>query len=402
MQTNTEPAIYFFMRFSANCFCIFLLMVFAAGCTPEKTGPAGREPAAVVREIPVKHSELLRITDHGSYKMATLQSPWQPGATYARYVLLGQGQPAPKELPPGAQLVRTPVKNLVTMSATHIGMLALLGLEHKIAGHSMTELVYHRAVRRRIEQGEVIETGNPEQINLEQIIELNPGLLMASGFEQMPRSMELLSKAGVPVVYNIEWMEPTPLGRAEWLKFVALFFEKSGEADSIFNKIEEQYLAGRAQAAAARKKPGVLVGNNYKGTWYLPGGRSNVAVLLKDAGAQYRHAADTSRGSLPLGFEAVLEGHLQDQYWINPGTATSIESLLQEDGRYANFTALQQGLVYNSNKKLTASGGNDYWESGMANPHLVLKDLIKILHPNLLPGYELVYFQKLSRHETLP
>jgi ABC-type Fe3+-hydroxamate transport system, periplasmic component len=234
-------------------------------------------------------------------------------------------------------------------------------------------------------------------VNVEQALDLNPDLIMTYGvgnpeFDAHPKLLE----AGLKVVLNSEYMESTPLGRAEWIKFTAAFFNQEMAANKAYAAIANRYREIAAKAREVANKPTVLANAPFRGTWYMPGGKSYVAQLLADAGATYLWADDTSSGSQPLSFEEVFERAQNADFWLNPGSAKSLSELQQIDERFSQFTAFQKGNVFNNNKRLNENGGNDYWETGVTNPHLILADLIKILHPELLPDHELFFYQQLA------
>jgi iron complex transport system substrate-binding protein len=200
------------------------------------------------------------------------------------------------------------------------------------------------------------------------------------------------------VAINAEYMEDTPLGRSEWLKFTALFFNKEEEAEKIFAKIAKKYEDIATKAKAVKNRPTVFLGFNFKGTWYTPGGNSYVAKYLADAGANYLWSEDKSSGSLPISFEAVFERAANADYWLNLRQSwNSLKDVVTEDNRYGDFHAFKKGNLYNNNARLSANGGNDYWQSGISNPDVVLSDLIKIFHPEILPNYNLFYYQKVNK-----
>jgi iron complex transport system substrate-binding protein len=247
-----------------------------------------------------------------------------------------------------------------------------------------------------IEAGELATVGSGSDVNIERVLELDPSLVMtyATGNPAGDAHLQLRA-AGVPVAINAEYMEPTPLGRAEWIKFTAAFFNQEAAAEEFFGAVAAQYEELATQTSAVAERPTLLANAPFQGTWYMPGGNSFPARLFADAGAAYLWADDDSSGSLQLGFETVLDRAADADIWVHPGAATTLDGLLAEDERFANFAAFQRGAVYNNNKRLNEHGGNDYWENGMTNPHLILADLIAILHPELLPNHTLYYYQQL-------
>jgi iron complex transport system substrate-binding protein len=202
-----------------------------------------------------------------------------------------------------------------------------------------------------------------------------------------------LLEAGVPTAVTAGYMETSPLGRAEWLKFTALFFNQEAAADQIFSGMAQEYEALAQLVADAPNRPTVFTGINRGDAWRVSGGDSYFAGFLADAGADYLWAGDESTGSIPLDFEAVYEHAAEADYWLpNTGRWTTLADVSAEDPRYTEFSAYQVGNIYNNNGRVNEFGGNDYWETGIANPDQVLADLIAIFHPELLPDHELVFF----------
>ena len=235
-------------------------------------------------------------------------------------------------------------------------------------------------------------------INLEVLIDLKPDLVMtyATGLPEYDAHPKL-QEAGIPVVLNSEYMEENPLGRAEWIKFMSVFFDREREANAYFEKIKKEYLSHVDSVNSLNvTRPTVFLNNNWQGTWHMAGGNSYVAKLLKDAGADYLWSDDTTTGSIPLDFEFVYEKAQHADYWLNPGTAMTLKDLLGEDARYSEFDAFKSKKIYNNNARVNAEGGNDYWESGVAHPETILKDLIKIFHPEIVSEHNFVYYRHME------
>jgi iron complex transport system substrate-binding protein len=271
-----------------------------------------------------------------------------------------------------------------------------LNVVDKLIGVSDTKLVTTPDFIDRIKAGKVVSVGNNSSVNVEKILELNPELVttFGTGNEQTDSFPKLL-EAGLKVAINSDYMEDTPLGRSEWLKFTSLFFNKEEESEKIFAEITKKYEDIAAIAKAVKNRPTVFVGLNFKGTWYTPGGNSYVAKYLADAGANYLWSGDKSSGSLPISFEAVFERAANADYWLNFRQSwKTLKDVIVEDNRYGDFKAFRKGNLYNNNARVNANGGNDYWQSGISNPDVVLSDLIKILHPEILPNHNLFYYQK--------
>jgi len=330
------------------------------------------------------------------YKIITVLNPWRDADVQFRYALLQCGTPPP-DLKDNTLLIEIPVQRVVAMSTTQLPHLDELGLLDRLVGVDSFLYINNETVRQKIAAGELVEIGSGGQVNVEQALDLNPDLIMTYGvgnpeFDAHPKLLE----AGLKVVLNSEYMESTPLGRAEWIKFTAAFFNQEMAANKAYAAIANRYREIAAKAREVANKPTVLANAPFRGTWYMPGGKSYVAQLLADAGATYLWADDTSSGSQPLSFEEVFERAQNADFWLNPGSAKSLSELQQIDERFSQFTAFQKGNVFNNNKRLNENGGNDYWETGVTNPHLILADLIKILHPELLPDHELFFYQQLA------
>ncbi|MCS6839186.1 MAG: ABC transporter substrate-binding protein [Roseiflexus sp.] len=331
-----------------------------------------------------------------NYKVITVLNPWRDANVQFRYVLVQCGTPPPDDVG-DALVIEVPVKSIVTMSTTHLPHLSELGLLDKLVGVDSFLYINNPEVRKMINAGKLVEIGSGGQVNVEKALDLQPDLLMTYGvgnpeFDAHPKLLE----AGLKVVLNSEYMETSPLGRAEWIKFTGAFFNREAKATEVYDTIARRYKEMAAKARNVAKKPTVFTGTPFRGTWYMPGGKSYVAQLLADAGAAYLWADDTSTGSQPLSFEQVFERARDAEFWLNPGTWKRLADGKAEDERFTQFAAFQKGNVFNNNKRLNENGGNDYWESGVTNPHLVLADLIKIFHPELLPDHELYFYWKLE------
>jgi iron complex transport system substrate-binding protein len=293
-------------------------------------------------------------------------------------------------------VVGVPIEKLVVTSTTHIPALEALNVEDKLVGFPDTKYVSSKRTRTLIESGHIVELGNNESLNTEMVIELNPELVVGFGVSGQTRAYQTLQRSYVPVVYNGDWTEEVPLGKAEWIKFFALFFQKEVEAEIIFTKIEKDYLEAKKLAEKAVQSPEVFSGAMYKDVWYLPGGKSWAAHFLKDANANYLWSDDEETGSLSLGWETVLQKAKNADYWIGPSQFTSYKNMQEASAHYQQFDAFLQKRVYTFANTKGTTGGLLYYELAPQRPDLVLKDLIHILHPSLLPNYEPLFFTSLK------
>jgi iron complex transport system substrate-binding protein len=235
------------------------------------------------------------------------------------------------------------------------------------------------------------------ELNTELLIDLQPGLIMAQRFDDTDTVYPALQAAGLPVVLNADFLDTTPLGQAEWGKYISLFFNTEARAQEAFDGVATRYNDLAKLAATAEEQPTVFANTPYQGSWFMPGGESYLAQFFADAGAAYIWADDTSTGSIPLDFETVFDKASDADFWVNAGFFWQKKAdALAEDDRFDQFAAFNNGNVYTNNGHVNANGGSDYFETGVANPDLILADLVKIFHPDLLPDHQLYFYRQLG------
>ena len=332
------------------------------------------------------------VNNFEDYKEVIVFSPWKKGEIYARYYLV---KDIKTKTPNDGEKIKIPLKTLASTSVTHLEFLSLLDEIQTITGVCSPALIYNPELQKNIQAGKITDLGDAFSLNVEKTLVLKPEALMTSGFNQADAAAQRIGQAGIPVIFNNEWMETSLLGRAEWIKFVAVFYNKEQQADSIFTDIEKRYNELKDRALKVKKKPKIMAGNNFRGTWYMPAGQSFMGQLFRDAGGDYFYANDTTTGSLPLNVETVLKNFAETDVWLNVNFST-IDELIKTDSKHEFFHPVITRQVYNFNKRLLPSSANDFWESAVARPDLLLGDVIAILHPELLPDYEFVYAEKLK------
>lgn len=329
---------------------------------------------------------------YGEFKEVVVKNPWDMTTVFSRYYLVSSDT---VKTPSDGVKIIIPVKTTAVTSSTHFEFLNLLNELDKVKGVCSPDLIYNSYIREQYLAANIENLGDAFNINVEKTLKLQPDVLMMSGYKQDDPYAKRVIQAGTPVVYNNEWMESSLLARAEWIKFVAVFFDKEAEADSIFNVVKENYLSVKSVAQSNSHHPGVMSGSNFRGTWYMPGGGSFMAQLFADAGGDYFYANDTTKGSLPLNVEAVLKVFSTTDIWLNCNF-NSIAELVKADRKHALFQPVKNKKVFNFNKRMLSSGANDFWESAVARPDLLLMDVISILHPGLLPEHQLIYADQLK------
>lgn len=344
----------------------------------------------------IKLTEGFMVEYHKHYKLVTVNMPYPGAQEPAVYVLVQCGTPAPTGFEE-AQVIEVPVESVVSMSTSYLPSLEALGVLDRLVGLDDATYVSNPTVQQMAAEDKLTNLGYGSGVNVEAALALDPDLILTYGsgspdYDAHP----VLVEAGLKSVLNAEWLETSPLGRAEWMKFIALFFNREAIAEEAFNKTAEAYNELATLAGQAEEKPSVFTASDYQGTWYVPGGNSFAAALLRDAGAEYLWADDESTGSLPLAFESVFETAGEADVWVNIGYFFSLDELLAADERYAEFAAFQNGAVWNNDARMGATGGNDYYESAVIHPDVVLADLVSIFHPELMAGYERVYYRQVK------
>jgi iron complex transport system substrate-binding protein len=384
---------------------ISLLLLFAiSGALSAQEAPAPdcvAEYDPAVNYFPetmqVEYAEGFTIDYANHYKIVTVTRPWPGAETGFTYVLVQCGTPAPDDIPDDAVVIEVPVTSAASLSATYAPHFAELDLLDTLIAVDNADNLYNPAIRERIEAGQNAEIGGGSTVNVELALDLAPQVIFTygSGFPEYD-AHPVLAEAGLTPVINGDFNETTPLGRAEWIKFTAAFFNREAEANAVFDPIVERYTELAALTADVTERPTVLVNAMFMGTWYVSGGASYAARLIADAGGDYVFADDPNTGGVPLSFEAVLEAAQDADIWINTNMWRSLADGLAEDERYAEFAAFANGQVYNYYKRSNAVGANDYFESGGLYVDVLLAVLIAIFHPDLLPDHVLYYYERLS------
>ncbi|MDH5474057.1 MAG: ABC transporter substrate-binding protein [Cyclobacteriaceae bacterium] len=384
------------MRGIINTTLLFLLIF--EGCTTKKnTLPILQNPSPEKSTI-LKYATNFKVLNEGNHKIIEVIEPYSGAKSSLKYRLIPKIEKAEND---GATfkeiIIYTPIETLVCTSTTHIAPLDMLNVSNKLTGFPSTHYISSEKVRSQVLSGKTIELGKDNDLNIELLIELSPEIVMSYSMTGDYGQLSTIEKIGIPVVQNAEYLEKTPLGRAEWIKFIALFFEKELQADSIFNEIEENYNYVKTTAKNTPSRPTVMSGVVYGDTWYVPGGGSWMAKFFRDAQTNYLWANEVSTGSLQLSFEGVYEKAQNADFWIGAGNYFSLDELKNTDHRYQNFKTFTTKSIFTYNARVIENGGNDYFESGFSRPDIVLSDLVKIIHPELLPSHKLYYFRELDK-----
>ncbi len=343
----------------------------------------------------IEYAKGFSVKHHTTHKEIKVTSPWPNAKKELTYILHPKGTDKPFS-DPNTIFIEVPIDRVVVTSTTDIPMLEYLNLEERLVGFPHTDYISSEKTRTLVDNGTIKELGKEYNLNTEVVLELNPELIIGFSATGNTKAYDLIQKTGIPVVINGSWMEEHPLGRAEWIKFVAAFFGKETAAEEIFQTIKKEYNEATTLARSTTKSPTVLSGNMFKDVWHVPGGNSFVAKFLKDAHTDYLWEDTKKTGSIPLSFESVLEKGQNADLWIGSGNSKSLLELKEKNHQYTLFDAFKNKTVYSSTLKLGAKGGLIYYELGPMRPDLILKDIIKIAHPELLTDYEPYFFEKLK------
>jgi iron complex transport system substrate-binding protein len=338
--------------------------------------------------LQITHAKGFRIEYFNDYKKVTVFNPWKNNVIYDCYYLVNHQQ---YKTPSDGKKIVIPIGKIALTSGTQLSFFNLLNEDVSIIGIAAPHLIYDTEIQTKIREKRITDLGDPFNLNIEKIHLTKPDALIVSGFDSNA-GKDLI--ANIPTIYDNEWMEETLLARAEWIKFIAAFYNKESLADSIFSSIEKKYTNVLSKTKNLKYKPTVLCGGNFRGTWYMPGGNSYMANLLKDAGANYFYQNNDSQESLPLNFEVVLNNFRHADCWIG-APANSLPELFQIDDRHKLFDAAQKQQVFSFNARMNASGANDFWESGITSPDRILEDLIWVFHPERMTDYTPFYVERL-------
>ena len=372
---------------------LYLLLFFVSCSSVEnekKVAVAVNQPKQIAV---IKYAERFSIEEYETYKILTVKGAWKGDENIYQYVLYKSEKPA---IAINASYIKVPIQKIACSSLTHIAFIETLEKVNSIVALSGCNFVNSEKVKSRIKSGHIKEIGQYHSLNYEVLLDKSPDIFMVFGVnESSNQGINKLKELGITTVLNGEHMEPHPLGKAEWIKFMAAFYDMGTTAETYFNKIEESYLSLAQLTRDIEGRPSVFVGLPFKGDWYAPEGGTFVAKLFQDAGAHYIWGKNTNKGSVVKSKEVVLDVAYSTDFWLNLSNVNSLQEVVAIDEKFTHFEAYKNKQLFNNNKRLNALGGNDYWESGVINPDLILKDLIEIFHPSML-NHDLYYYHQLE------
>lgn len=380
---------YFFLN-------IVSLYMFLSSCTPHDEKNIKDPASEKTKKLQLNYAKRYCIEYKKYYKIIKLFGDRNSEKETSVFIIYNHDSIKPKESL-DAFYITTPLNKVASMSSIYSFMLTELGVSGKIAAIDNIDYYNNPIIIEAFQKKQIQELSKGPEMNIEQTIALHPDLILTYGMGNPKLDVnQKLLQMGVPVAISLDHLEETPLARAEWIKFFAAFFDKEALADSIFRQVEDRYLSIRHKTDSIKTHPGVLSELKYGDTWYVAGGKSYMANLIKDAGGHYIWEDINQSGSIPLTYEQVFEKARGADYWIHLFLCQNKKDVLSYDQRYASFKAFQTGQLYNNNKQCNPKGYLNYWERGISHPDELLSDLIFIFHPKLIPDHKLQYYQKLN------
>ena len=371
---------------------IFLLLLFLLSCQKkEQKANQAIVSTTIAQGDSVFFAKGFQIETFENYTVATVRNPWDNRLVLQRYVLVSKSDVLPENLPEGV-LIRTPLARTVCYGSVQCGFFAEFDALNTVVGVCEPQYINIPYINEKVQNGEIVNLGQAANPDLEKIMLIEPEALFTAPIENSGYGQT--AKLRIPFIECVDYMETTLLGRAEWIRFLALFFEKREVADSLFKETVDRYNELVRLAENVGNRPSVFAETVYSGIWYQPGGNSYIAQLFRDAGANYLWKEDTNTGSINLTFESVLEKAEKADFWLIKYNSTydmTYRNLVMEYSNYALFDAYKKRNIYICNM-----GKIPYYEELPIHPDLLLKDMVRIFHPELLPDYQLRYYKKME------
>jgi iron complex transport system substrate-binding protein len=375
---------------------LVFISVLLFSCTG-KTSFTGEKPK-IAGKLIISYAKRFKLEKKEGYSQLSVINPWQgAGDVVQKWYLIPRGKVPPSFIDT-SEIIPVPVKKIVCMSTTHLAMISALDESGSVAGFSGTRFIFAGDLLQNVKNGDIREIGYEDNLNKEQILKIDPDLVMIYGIgSESAGYIGKLKEMGVKILYNADYLETDPLGKAEWIKLIGALYSKEDKADSIFKAIEDEYTRLKLYIKAnVHERPKVLLGLPFKDTWYISPGNSYISKLIGDAGGDYLWQDTESSVSMPTGLENVFLKAISAEYWLNTGSANTRSEILSIDIRLAGLPCFKNGNLFNNNKRTNEDGGNDYWEGGCLNPQIILRDIASILHPDLFPERDLFYYKKLN------
>lgn len=335
--------------------------------------------------------------------LLTIRNPWQGARGVEQQVLILRGDAA---APAGFEgtVVRAPLRRVVCLSSSFVAMFDALGEVARVTGVSGIDYISNAYVAAHRASGRVRDVGPDTNLDYELLAAMRPDAVLLYGVTGANSVAEAkLSELGIPYIYIGDYIESTPLGKAEWLVAAAELCDRRAEGAALFRRIADRYETTRRRIATyvdslvpdIACRPRVLLNTPYRDTWFLPSSENYIVRLIRDAGGDAYTAAGDGNASQPVELEQAYLLAADADLWLHTGACNTLDELRSQNPRFAEVPAVQQGRVWNNNRLQTPAGGSDFWESGVVRPDVVLDDLFQIFYPDNGLDYTPVYYHAL-------
>jgi iron complex transport system substrate-binding protein len=368
---------------------LYIILILFINCENKKESISKLNPLNSV-----KYAKGFTLNQYENYTKIVIKSPWKNATKDFIYILKEKNKSIPDSLK-NFQIINVPIQKLVATSTSHIPAIEMLNGLNTLVGFSGLNNISSLQTRARIDSGKIIEIGKNESLNTEILLSIQPDLVMTFGIDGSNNTLENIQKNGIKVLYNGDWLEENPLGKAEWIKLFGALYLKNEIANELFENIESEYIKYQKLAKTYPKKPTVMSGAMFQNVWYCPAGNSWMAYFFKDANSNYMYANEMQNGSLSLPFEKVLKFCKDTDYWIGTSQFTSFSEMKSINKNYTNFKSFKTKYTYTTSIKKGTTGGIIFYETASQRPDLVLKDLVYILH-QVPKNHQLVFFDPLN------
>lgn len=375
-------------RLSLYIIALFFLPFLMSGCGSDSSTESDLREEV----IEVKYAAGFRLGRGEGYRRIDIVNPWDTTGLLNTYILVDSNEELPPHLPQG-RVLRTPLRNTLLFSSVHCALMQELACLDAIGGVCDKDYIYVDELRRRLAEGALVDAGSSVAPDLEQIIDLAPDAILLSPYENS--RYDRLENSDIPIVECADYMENSPLGRAEWVRVFGWLYGCEAKADSLFAAVEQAYNVTRERIAQADDAyPKVITERRSGAVWYVPGGKSYMARILADAGAEYPWRDNGSSGSIPLSFEQVFAEAQDADVWLikhHSESDLSYRTLVEEYAPYARFKAYEEQQIYDCNTRYYR-----YYEETPFHPERLLQDLGAIFHPQLFADYTPYYFHPIA------
>jgi|694.fasta_scaffold73539_3 iron complex transport system substrate-binding protein len=373
----------------------FIILISFASCKKKKKTEVEPIKNIGATYLSLKYAKGFEVNYYKGYKQIIVKHPWKNSKESINYFISKDSSFIPKTLHTNDIVLIEPIDKVAVVSTTYLSFLEMINKVNNISAISYAKYVYSPKILKLHNEQKIKEIGFDENLNYEKLLESKSKLIFTYAIKQ-PKDEAKLNSLDIKRVMVSEYLEETPLAQAEWLFFFAAFFNEEEKAKVLFDSIDKQYLALQKDIANLESKPTVMCNLPFKGNWYLPGGKSVAARFIEDAGGKYVFSENNEFGGVNIPYEKAYALALNADYFLHVNNCKNKKELTSDFDAIKNTKAFKSNHIYNNNLRINNQSANDFWESGVAHPDLVLKDLIEILHANSQNNYSSFYYRKIE------